>query len=49
MNNAKNRLTESKTNRFSVGEDLVKLGIDLVESAERLQKFLKTGSEKISA
>ena len=40
MNNAKNRLTESRTNRFSVGEDLVKLGIDLVESAERLQKFL---------
>ena len=40
MNNVKNRLTESKTNRFSVGEDLVKLGIDLVESAERLQKFL---------
>ena len=40
MNNAKNRLTESRTNRFSVGEDLVKLGIDLVESSERLQKFL---------
>jgi hypothetical protein len=40
MDNAKNSLTESRTDRFAVGEDLVKLGIDLVESAERLQKFL---------